>query len=116
MGTEAFKAARDFLFAHRTDYKTAQTEFRWTQLTISSVLWLPGSIYGSFRCCAEMATLSTSLYTGGIFWAYLRTLEIKAPNHFTHKEAGEITWEKMGIIVRRSLARRCSTTELHPQS
>ncbi|PYJ48203.1 MAG: AMP-dependent synthetase, partial [Verrucomicrobia bacterium] len=33
MGAEAFKAARDFLFAHRTDYKTAHTEFRWPQLT-----------------------------------------------------------------------------------
>ena len=33
MGAEAFKAARDFLFAHRTDYKTAHTQFRWPQLT-----------------------------------------------------------------------------------
>ena len=33
MGVEAFKAARDFLFAYRTDYKTAHTEFRWPQLT-----------------------------------------------------------------------------------
>ena len=33
MSAEAFKAARDFLFAHRTDYKTAHTQFRWPQLT-----------------------------------------------------------------------------------
>src|SRR5438552_16427705 len=33
MGVEAFKAACDFLFAYRTDYKTAHTEFRWPQLT-----------------------------------------------------------------------------------
>jgi acetyl-CoA synthetase len=33
MGAEAFKAARDFLFTHRTDYKTVHTEFRWPQLT-----------------------------------------------------------------------------------
>src|ERR1700749_3680271 len=32
MGAEAFKAARDFLFAHRTDYQTAHTEFRWPAL------------------------------------------------------------------------------------
>src|SRR3984957_6133712 len=32
MGAEAFKAARDFLFAHRTDYQTAHTEFRWPTL------------------------------------------------------------------------------------
>jgi acetyl-CoA synthetase len=33
MGAEVFKAARDFLFAHRTDYKTAHMEFRWPKLT-----------------------------------------------------------------------------------
>lgn len=32
MGAEAFKAARDFLFAHRTDYATAHRAFRWPQL------------------------------------------------------------------------------------
>jgi acetyl-CoA synthetase len=32
MGAQAFKAARDFLFAHRADYRTAHTEFRWPQL------------------------------------------------------------------------------------
>ena len=32
MGAEAFKAARDFLFAHRTDYRAAHAEFRWPQL------------------------------------------------------------------------------------
>jgi acetyl-CoA synthetase len=32
MGAEAFKAARDFLFAHRTDYRAAHTGFRWPQL------------------------------------------------------------------------------------
>ncbi len=32
MGGEAFKAARDFLFAHRTDYRTAHAEFRWPEL------------------------------------------------------------------------------------
>ncbi|HVC59732.1 MAG TPA: AMP-binding protein [Acetobacteraceae bacterium] len=32
MGPEAFKAARDFLVAHRADYPTAHTEFRWPQL------------------------------------------------------------------------------------
>src|SRR4051794_35509283 len=32
MGAEAFKAARDFLFAHRTNYRTAHAEFRWPAL------------------------------------------------------------------------------------
>jgi acetyl-CoA synthetase len=32
MGGEAFKAARDFLFAHRTDYRTAHAQFRWPKL------------------------------------------------------------------------------------
>src|ERR1700735_1572271 len=32
MGGEAFKAARDFLFAHRTDYRAAHIGFRWPQL------------------------------------------------------------------------------------
>jgi acetyl-CoA synthetase len=32
MGAEAFKAARDFLFAHRTDYRGAHARFRWPQL------------------------------------------------------------------------------------
>jgi acetyl-CoA synthetase len=32
MGAAAFKAARDFLFAHRTDYRAAHAEFRWPEL------------------------------------------------------------------------------------
>ncbi len=32
MGAEAFKAARDFLFAHRTNHRTAHAEFRWPEL------------------------------------------------------------------------------------
>jgi acetyl-CoA synthetase len=32
MSAEEFKAARDFLFAHRTDYGTAHAEFRWPQM------------------------------------------------------------------------------------
>ena len=32
MGGEAFKAARDFLFVNRTDYRKAHDEFRWPQL------------------------------------------------------------------------------------
>src|SRR4051812_5372129 len=32
MGAEAFKAARDFLFTHRTDYRKAHAEFRWPEL------------------------------------------------------------------------------------
>jgi acetyl-CoA synthetase len=32
MGVEAVKAARDFLFAHRTDYRTAHAKFRWPEL------------------------------------------------------------------------------------
>ena len=32
MGAEAFKAARDFLFANRTDYRAAHTGFRWPEL------------------------------------------------------------------------------------
>ena len=32
MSAEAFKAARDFLFAHRTDYRTAHRDFRWPDL------------------------------------------------------------------------------------
>ncbi len=32
MGAEAFKAARDFLFAHRSDYRGAHAGFRWPQL------------------------------------------------------------------------------------
>ena len=32
MGAEAFKAARDFLFANRTDYRVAHAGFRWPQL------------------------------------------------------------------------------------
>ena len=32
MGAEAFKAARDFLFAHRTDYRAAHAGFRWPEL------------------------------------------------------------------------------------
>ena len=32
MGADAFKAARDFLFAHSTDYATAHRDFRWPQL------------------------------------------------------------------------------------
>jgi acetyl-CoA synthetase len=32
MGALAFKAARDFLLAHRTDYATAYAEFRWPRL------------------------------------------------------------------------------------
>jgi acetyl-CoA synthetase len=32
MAAEAFKAARDFLFAHRTDYRAAHAGFRWPQL------------------------------------------------------------------------------------
>jgi acetyl-CoA synthetase len=32
MGAEAFKAACDFLFAHRTDYRGAHAGFRWPQL------------------------------------------------------------------------------------
>jgi hypothetical protein len=30
--TQAFKAARDFLLAHRTDYATAYRDFRWPEL------------------------------------------------------------------------------------
>jgi acetyl-CoA synthetase len=33
MTTEAFKAARDFLLAHRDDYRTAHEQFRWPELT-----------------------------------------------------------------------------------
>ena len=32
MSTQAFKAARDFLFAHATDYATAHRDFRWPEL------------------------------------------------------------------------------------
>jgi len=32
MTTQAFKAARDFLFAHREDYATAHRDFRWPEL------------------------------------------------------------------------------------
>jgi acetyl-CoA synthetase len=32
MGAEAFKAARDFLFTHATDYSTAHRDFRWPEL------------------------------------------------------------------------------------
>ena len=32
MAAEAFKAARDFLFEHRTDYRAAHAGFRWPQL------------------------------------------------------------------------------------
>src|SRR6202012_4328906 len=32
MTTQAFKAARDFLFAHRTDYVTAHRDFKWPAL------------------------------------------------------------------------------------
>ncbi len=32
MGAEAFKAARDFLFEHRADYRGAHAGFRWPQL------------------------------------------------------------------------------------
>jgi acetyl-CoA synthetase len=32
MTTQAFKAARDFLFTHREDYVTAHREFRWPEL------------------------------------------------------------------------------------
>jgi acetyl-CoA synthetase len=32
MGGEAFKAAREFLFAHRTDYRIAHAQFRWPEL------------------------------------------------------------------------------------
>ena len=32
MGAEAFKAARDFLFEHRTDYRGAHAGFRWPRL------------------------------------------------------------------------------------
>ncbi len=32
MGAEAFKAARDFLFANRTNYAAAHSQFRWPQL------------------------------------------------------------------------------------
>lgn len=32
MSTEAFKQARDFLFAHRSDYATAHRDFRWPEL------------------------------------------------------------------------------------
>ena len=32
MGAEAFKQAREFLFAHRTDYARAHAEFRWPEL------------------------------------------------------------------------------------
>jgi acetyl-CoA synthetase len=32
MGAEAFKAARDFLFANRTDYRAAHAGFHWPQL------------------------------------------------------------------------------------
>ena len=32
MATAAFKAARDFLFAHRTDYAAAHANFRWPEL------------------------------------------------------------------------------------
>ena len=30
--TKAFRAARDYLLAHRTDYDTARAEFRWPEL------------------------------------------------------------------------------------
>src|SRR5690242_4351372 len=32
MGAEAFKAARDFLFTHRANYRAAHAGFRWPQL------------------------------------------------------------------------------------
>lgn len=32
MGAEAFKAARDYLLAHRSDYRTAHAQFRWPRL------------------------------------------------------------------------------------
>ena len=33
MTADAFKAARDFLLAHRTDYATAYRDFRWPEPT-----------------------------------------------------------------------------------
>ena len=35
--TDGFKAARDFLLAHRTDYATAHREFRWPKLDLSLI-------------------------------------------------------------------------------
>ena len=32
MGIESFKAARDFLFANRTEYSVAHAGFRWPEL------------------------------------------------------------------------------------
>ena len=32
--TDGFKAARDFLLAHRTDYRTAYRDFRWPALDL----------------------------------------------------------------------------------
>ena len=32
MSTQAFKAARDFLFANRTNYAVAHRDFRWPEL------------------------------------------------------------------------------------
>ncbi len=32
-GTRSFRAARDFLLAHRTDYAAARERFRWPELT-----------------------------------------------------------------------------------
>ncbi len=59
--------------------------------------------------------LSTILSTGGKFLEHLGHIRILRLGPFPLVKALEIIWEKMGIFGQNSLARRCSTTELHPQ-
>jgi len=88
MTAEAFKVARDFLFAHRTNYKAAHDGFRWPELTEFNYAldWFDGELArhqpndlalkitgdgAATRTFAELSTASNRLANG------LRALGVK---------------------------------------
>jgi hypothetical protein len=71
---------------------------------------------GLSGCSASGRSLSTILSTARIFWVYLRQLGIVRSCPFSLVKSRQTKWENVGISRQSSLARRCSTTELHPQT
>jgi acetyl-CoA synthetase len=62
MGAQAFKAARDFLFAHRTDYATAHRDFRWPDLDAFNYAldWFDGEL-----ACSQSNDLALKIVGDG---------------------------------------------------
>ena len=116
MSAEAFKAARDFLFAHRADYPTAHRDFRWPNLdTFNYALdWFDGELArgalanqpaltitgagAATRSFAELSAASSRLANG------LRSLGVKRGDRILLMLGNVVPlWE---IHARRHEARR----------